>query len=82
MTCIVIKIKEEGALKMKGTAVLFQEDQTVTFLENVNKAEVEDLKKKCGCGNADCKSKEKETDATQASPILWCADQIDWDYGY
>lgn len=75
-------MKKEGVLLMKGTAILFQEDQTVTFLENVDRAVYEDLKKQCGCENCNCKIDNKKVDFGPVSPVLWCDDQIDWDYGY
>lgn len=62
-------MKKEGALLMKGTAILFQEDHTVTFLENVDRSTYEDLKKECECEN-------------NIEPVFWCEDHIDWDYGY
>lgn len=68
---------------MKGTAVLFQEDQSVTVLEGVDKAVYEDLKKQCGC-NQDCKCKinDRKVNFGPVSPVMWCEDKIDWDYGY
>lgn len=67
---------------MKGTAILFQEDQTVTFLENVDRAVYEDLKKQCGCKKCNCKVEDKNVDFDAVSPVFWYEDKIDWDYGY
>lgn len=68
---------------MKGTAVLFQEDQTVTFLEDVDRAVYEDIKKQSG-SEKDCNSKinNKKINFGPVSPVIWCEDRIDWDYGY
>lgn len=67
---------------MKGTAILFEKDHTVTFLENVDRAVYEDLKKQCGLKNCNCNVENEATDFDAVSPVFWCENQIDWDYGY
>ncbi|MBA4538824.1 hypothetical protein H1Z61_17265 [Bacillus aquiflavi] len=67
---------------MKGTAVLFQDDQTVTFLENVDRSVFEEIKKQCGCENCNCKIENKTVEFGSISPVFWCQDEVDWDYGY
>jgi hypothetical protein len=54
---------------MKGTAILFGTDQTVTIFEDVDK---EELDKICQYGNQD----------SHATFILWHDEDIDWEYGY
>jgi hypothetical protein len=66
---------------MKGTAILFQ-DQTVTFLEDIDYDIFDEIKQQCGCSNCNCKIENKVIDFGTVSPIFWHEDEIDWDYGY
>lgn len=57
---------------MKGTAILFHDDLSVTFLENVDLAAWKEL---------------EETDHTNESKenheqLLLIEEDVDWDYGY
>ncbi|HEO8420785.1 hypothetical protein [Niallia sp. FSL W8-0635] len=57
---------------MKGTAILFHDDLSVTFLENVDLAAWKELEK---------------TDNTNESienheQLLLIEEDVDWDYGY
>lgn len=57
---------------MKGTAILFHDDLSVTFLENVDLAAWREL---------------EETDNTNESKenheqLLLIEEDVDWDYGY
>jgi hypothetical protein len=54
---------------MKGIAVLFGANQTVTIFEDVEKADLEEI----------CKLEDEEN---HVSSILWHDEDIDWDYGY
>lgn len=66
---------------MKGTAILFQE-QSVTFLENVDRHVFEEIKDQCGCSQCNCRLENKIVDFGSVSPVFWHEDEIDWDYGY
>jgi len=66
---------------MKGTAILFQDDQ-ITIIENVEHTVYKEMKEQCGCNHCTCKVDEKTIDFGFVSPVLWHEDEIDWDYGY
>lgn len=66
---------------MKGTAILYHEDQTVTVIENVEQSVYTEMKKQCG-SNCKCKIEDKEINFGNVAPVLWHEDEVDWDYGY
>jgi hypothetical protein len=66
---------------MKGTAILFQE-QTITFIEDVEHSFFENIKEQCDCKNCTCKHNNKTVDFGSVSPVFWHEDEIDWAYGY
>ncbi|WP_312472773.1 hypothetical protein [Neobacillus sp.] len=66
---------------MKGTAILFQE-QDITFIENVDHSIYVELKDQCGNANCKCKLDEKIVEFGLVSPVFWHEDEVDWDYGY
>lgn len=66
---------------MKGTAILFQE-QTITFIEDVEHTVFEELKTQCGCEQCNCVLDNKSVDFGSVSPVFWHENEIDWDYGY
>ncbi|WP_413301613.1 hypothetical protein AA0X95_22020 [Bacillus sp. 1P10SD] len=66
---------------MKGTAILFQE-QNITFIEDVEHSFYEEIKEQCSCEQCSCKLDEKVIEFGSVSPVFWHEDDIDWDYGY
>lgn len=67
---------------MKGTAILFQSNQKVTFIEDVEQTVYETIKEQCGCDHCNCKVENKIVDFGTVSPVLWHEEEVDWDYGY
>lgn len=67
---------------MKGTAILYQKDQTVTILEGVERSVFDEIKVQCGCDHCNCKLENKVVDFGSVSPVFWHEEEIDWDYGY
>ncbi|WP_080846786.1 hypothetical protein [Cytobacillus gottheilii] len=67
---------------MKGTAILYREDQSVTIIEDVEQSVFEDIKKQCGCENCNTKIENQIINYGTVSPALWHEDEVDWDYGY
>lgn len=67
---------------MKGTAILFQEDNEVMVLEDVDRSVYEEIKKQVGCKECFCEINNKQVSLGKVSPIIWHEDEIDWDYGY
>ncbi|PLR97478.1 hypothetical protein [Bacillus sp. T33-2] len=67
---------------MKGTAILFSENQQVTFFEDIEPAVYKEIKKQCSCGGCGCSTDKNETNLQNVSPVFWHEDEIDWDYGY
>ncbi len=67
---------------MKGTAILYQKDQSVTILENVERTVYEEIKLQCGCKHCTCKVENRLVDFGAVSPVFWHEEEIDWDYGY
>ncbi|WP_157827703.1 hypothetical protein [Niallia nealsonii] len=58
---------------MTGTAILFHEDSSVTFLENIDITDYQLLQT----------VKNKQPILLQAAKLSYfCQDEIDWDYGY
>jgi len=66
---------------MKGTAILFQE-QNVTFIEDVDHSIYEEIKEQCGCEQCTCHLENKKVNFGFVSPVFWHEDEVDWDYGY
>ncbi|MBP2239938.1 hypothetical protein J2Z40_000491 [Cytobacillus eiseniae] len=66
---------------MKGTAILFQENE-VTFIENIDHTVYEELKAQCGNEQCNCKLDNKIVEFGPISPIFWHEEDVDWDYGY
>jgi hypothetical protein len=66
---------------MKGTAILFQEE-SIKFIENVEKSIFDEIKEQCGCERCTCNIENKIINFGPVSPAIWCEDEIDWDYGY
>jgi hypothetical protein len=54
---------------MKGTAILFSTDQTVTIFEDVDKEELNEI----------CQSENQDS---HTSSIFWHDEDVDWEYGY
>lgn len=67
---------------MRGTAILFMENQNVTFVEDVDHKVYEEMKEQCGCGHCNCKLGNKDVNFGAVSPVFWHEDEVDWDYGY
>lgn len=67
---------------MKGTAILFQENQKVTVIEDVERSVFEEIKAQCGCDHCNCKLENKVIDFGSVSPVFWHEDEVDWEYGY
>jgi hypothetical protein len=67
---------------MKGTAILYRLDQSVTFIENVDQSVFEDIKKQCGCESCITKIQNKMINYGTVFPAFWHEDEVDWDYGY
>ncbi|GKU82309.1 hypothetical protein [Niallia sp. NCCP-28] len=58
---------------MTGTAILFHEDSSVTFLENIDITDFQLLQT----------AKSKQTIFLHATKFSYfCENEIDWDYGY
>jgi hypothetical protein len=66
---------------MKGTAILFQE-QNVMFIEDVDYTVFEEIKKQCGCEDCTCRLQNKLVNFGSVAPIFWHENDVDWDYGY
>jgi hypothetical protein len=66
---------------MKGTAILFQEEN-VMFIEDVDISVFKQLKEQCGCSHCNCKLENKVVDFGTVSPVFWHENEVDWDYGY
>jgi hypothetical protein len=66
---------------MKGTAILFQE-QNITFIEDVEHSFYKEIKEQCGCKHCNCLLNEKLVDFGAVSTGFWHEEEIDWDYGY
>ena len=66
---------------MKGTAILFQE-QNITFIEDVEHSFFKNIKEQCDCNNCLCKINNKTVDFGTVSPVFWHEEEIDWEYGY
>lgn len=60
---------------MKGTAVLIEEDQTVTILEDINSKDYKKLTKQTD-------NPKKMCTTTNDNHIVWCDHMIDLEYGY
>lgn len=67
---------------MKGTAILFQPNQKVTVIEDIDHKIYEALKEQCGCTHFNCKVENKLVDYGTVSPVFWHEEDVDWEYGY
>lgn len=67
---------------MKGTAILYQPNQKVIFIENVDHEVYETLKQQCGCSHCNCELENNMVDFGEVSPVLWHEAEVDWEYGY
>ncbi|MEH7125346.1 hypothetical protein V7149_19220 [Bacillus sp. JJ1503] len=67
---------------MKGTAILFQENQKVTVIENVDHSTFEEMEAQSGCDHCKCTLENIEFDFGPVSPVFWHENEVDWDYGY
>lgn len=67
---------------MKGTAILYQKDQAVTIIENIDRAVFDEIRNQCGCEHCNCKLENKLVDFGTVCPVFWHEDLVDWDYGY
>jgi predicted ThiF/HesA family dinucleotide-utilizing enzyme len=67
---------------MKGTAILFQENQKVTMIEEIEHCVYEELKAQSGDEHCKCKLNNKIVDFGPVSPVFWHENEVDWDYGY
>jgi len=67
---------------MKGTALLINEDQTVTVLENVEHSVYEELKNEEDLDHPHCTINDKEVEFNPIQSVVWHEETIDWDYGY
>jgi len=66
---------------MKGTALLLNEDQTVTVLENVELEVYEELKQE-EVNNPHCIINDKEVTFEPVQAVTWYENGIDLAYGY
>lgn len=66
---------------MRGTAILFQE-QSITFIEDIDRTLFDEIKQQCGCEHCNCNIEKKLIDFGTVSPVFWHEDEVDWDYGY
>jgi hypothetical protein len=81
-THIIKQLKyKRGCKNMKGTAILFQEE-SITFIEDVERSVFDEIKEQCGCDHCTCNIENKIINFGSVSPVFWCEDDIDWDYGY
>ncbi|WP_026583092.1 hypothetical protein [Bacillus sp. J33] len=67
---------------MKGTAILYHDENKVTIIENVEHSVFEELKEQCGDKHCQCHLENKVIDFGAVSPVFWHEDEVDWDYGY
>lgn len=71
---VILKLtnnSKEGAFHMNGTALLINEDNTLTVFENVAEKNVHTLKEE-----------ELENNLNESVSVIFCEDAIDWEYGY
>lgn len=67
---------------MKGTAILFQPNQKVIFIENVDHEVYETIKEQCGHSHCNCMVENNMVDFGEVSPAFWHEEEVDWAYGY
>lgn len=67
---------------MTGTAILINEDHSVTVLENVEHEVYEELASQEDCKDAHCTINGKDVYFEPISKVVWIEESIDWDYGY
>ncbi|WP_078547479.1 hypothetical protein [Litchfieldia alkalitelluris] len=67
---------------MKGTAILYQPDQNIRFIEDIEKEKFDELLKQCGGPKCTNHLNGQLVGFGQISPMLWHEEDVDWDYGY
>lgn len=67
---------------MKGTAILLNDDQTVTCLEGVERSVYQEMKEQAGCTDYHCTIGDREICFEDVQFVFWCDSDVDWDYGY
>ena len=67
---------------MKGTALLMNEDMTLTVLENVDVSVYKELKNEKKYDQPHCTINHKEVEFEPIHSVVWCKEDIDLDYGY
>lgn len=67
---------------MKGTALVINEDRTVTILEDVEKTVFEVLSDQKKSPNPYYIDRDIEIYFNPIDTVVWHEDAIDWDYGY
>lgn len=75
---IIYPIKERTSTQMKGTAILFHDDLTVTFLENID---LDTWKKTAKTENGKLPL-ENHLNQSNHEQLLLMEEDVDWDYGY
>lgn len=70
-----------GVKSMKGTAILFREDQNVTIIEDIDHDAYKELKNTSECKDRNHHPYTKK-DSSTVFPALWHDEEVDWDYGY
>lgn len=66
----------------KGTAILLNDDQTVTCIEDVERSMYKEMKELAGCTDYHIKMGDREICFADVQFVFWCANDVDWDYGY
>lgn len=69
-------------VKMKGTTLLLNEDQTVTVLENVGVEVYKELKQEEEMNQPHCTINDKEVTFEPVQTVTWYENGIDLAYGY
>lgn len=67
---------------MKGTALLINDNQVVTVLENVGHEVYEEIESQKADENISCRIDEKEVKFGPITKVVWLEANVDWQYGY
>jgi len=67
---------------MKGTALLMNEDLTLTVLEGVDVSVYKELKDEAQFDQPHCTINDKKVEFDSVHSVVWYEDDIDLDYGY
>lgn len=67
---------------MKGTALLINDDQIVTVLENIGHEVYEEMKHQKPKEHVHCEINKKKVEFGPITKIVWLEDNVDWQYGY